>query len=93
MIKHESAYLRWIQQQGVGKNDRVASSPRSYISYLNAVSELLGRDISPEILSSEQDVLAIARTLKGARADATLRNYQSAMRQYVSMVQTGVLSR
>jgi hypothetical protein len=89
MIVHESSYLRWIQQQGVGNNDRVASSPRSYVSYLNSVSELIGSDMSPAVLHTEENVLGIARRLEGKRADATVRNYKSAMRQYVAMVEAG----
>lgn len=86
MISHEPLYYELIQQQGVGLNDQIASSPKSYVSYLNSVSELLGQDISPAILSTEEDVLAIARKLEGRRAKATIRNYKSAMRQYVAMV-------
>jgi hypothetical protein len=89
MIVHEAAYYHWIQQRGVGVNDRVASSPKSYVSYLNSVSKLVGSDISPSLLSSEEDVLRIARFLDGKRADATVRNYKSAMRQYVAMVEAG----
>lgn len=86
MIVHKKQYYEWIQQQGVGLKDRIASSPDSYISYLNSVSELLLKDISPAILSSEEDILAIARRLEGRKAPNTIRNYKSAMRQYVAMV-------
>lgn len=86
MIVHKKQYYEWIQQQGVGINDKVASSPDSYISYLNRVSELLRQDISPDILSTEDDVLAIARKLEGRKAPGTIRNWKSAMRQYVAMV-------
>jgi hypothetical protein len=89
MILHESAYYRWMHKQGVGRNDRVASSPASYVSYLNSVGRLLGTDISPRILSREEDVLRIARRLEGQRAENTIRNYKSAMRQYVAMVAAG----
>src|SRR5687767_658105 len=92
MISHKQQYYEWIQQQGVGLKDKIASSPDSYISYLNSVSELLLQDISPAILSTEEDVLAIARTLEGRKAPATIRNYKSAMRQYVAMVQALRLS-
>ena len=86
MIVHKKQYFEWIQHQGVGLNDKIASSPDSYISYLNSVSELLLQDISPAILSTEEDVLAIARELEGRKAPNTIRNYKSAMRQYVAMV-------
>lgn len=86
MILHRDQYYRWIQKQGVGLKDKVASSPDSYISYLNSVSKLLGKDISPVILSKEEDVMNIARDIEGLQAPGTVRNYKSAMRQYVAMV-------
>lgn len=86
MIVHQKQYYEWIQQQGVGLKDKIASSLDSYISYLNSVSELLLQDVSPAILSTEDDVLAIARKLEGRKAPNTIRNYKSAMRQYVAMV-------
>ena len=86
MIVHKQHYYEWIQQQGVGLKDKIASSPDSYISYLNSVSELLLQDVSPSILSTEEDVLAIARELESRKAPNTIRNYKSAMRQYVAMV-------
>jgi hypothetical protein len=89
MIKHESSYRRWLQQQGVGARDNVASSPASYVSYLNSTSKLIGKPISTEILSSEADVERIARQIAGMRAPNTLRNYKSAMRQYVAMAKAG----
>ena len=89
MIHHESEYRCWLERRGVGENDLVASSPDSYVSYLRSVSRLLGRDIAPGSLASEEDVLAIASRLDGHRAHATIRNYKSAMRQYVAMIQAG----
>lgn len=87
MIQHESEYLRWLEQRGVGANDHVASSPKSYVSYLNSVSRALGIDISPSILSSEADVTRIVEDIKGKRARNTIQKYKSAMHQYVAMVQ------
>jgi hypothetical protein len=92
MIVHRKQYYEWIQQQGVGLKDKIASSPDSYISYLNSVSELLLQDISPSILSTEDDVVGIALRLEGREAANTIRNYKSAMRQYVAMVQALRLS-
>lgn len=93
MIAYQQRYYEWIQQQGVGLKDRIASSPKSYLSYLNGIVELLGEDISPAMLSTEEDVLAIARKLEGLRAPATIRNYKSAMKQYVAMVVADGLGR
>ena len=87
MIMHEGLYLEFITRRGVGANDVVASSTDSYISYLNSVADLISSDITPELLRSEIDVSNIAGRLKGKRAEKTIRNYCSAMRQYVAMVE------
>ncbi len=63
--------------------------PKSYLSYLSAISNLLCKDITPEMLSNEEDVAMIAATLTGRRNPATIRNYKTAMRQYVQMVNKG----
>ncbi len=86
MIHHESLFLGFIASRGVGINDIVASSPASYVSYLNSVSKLIGSDITPALLRTEDDVRNIARRISGDREEATIRNYCSAMRQYVAMV-------
>ena len=93
MILYKSQYYAWITARGVGSSDLVASSPDSYISYLNAVSELIGRDISPAILLSESDVDRIAKSIEGRRASKTIINYKSAMRQYVAMVRAAGLGK
>jgi hypothetical protein len=86
MIRHEEEYLQYIQARGVGANDQVASSPASYVSYLNSVSRLLATEISPKLLRSEDDVQRVASLLQGRREPAPLRNYTSAMRHYAAMV-------
>lgn len=88
MIAHQDLYLHYIAASGVGSNDTVADSQKSYISYLNSVSRLLGVDVSPRLLSTEEDVAEVASQLKGKAADKSISNYRSAMRQYVAMVQT-----
>ncbi len=59
---------------------------RLYVSYLNSVSELLEADVSPALLHSKDDIERIVSKLQGTHAEKTIRNYASAMRQYVSMV-------
>ncbi len=90
MLRLKDEYYAWIESRGVGSNDLVASSPDSYVSYLNTVSALIGKDISPDILSTEEDVERIARSIEGRRAPKTITNYKSAMRQYVAMVRAGI---
>lgn len=86
LIDHESQFLDFIVHRGVGSKDVVASSPVSYISYLNSVAKLLGRDITPALLRNESDVLKIARCISGKRKPKTIKNYCTAMRQYADMV-------
>ncbi len=90
MIRLKDQYYAWIESHGVGSNDLVASSPDSYVGYLNKVSKLIGQDMSPDLLSTEDDVERIARSIKGMKAPKTITNYKSAMRQYVAMVRAGV---
>jgi len=91
MIVFKHQYYKWIESRGVGSRDRVASSPDSYVSYLNSVSDLLGKDISPDLLSSEEDVERAARSIAPFRSVRTVLNYKSAMRQYVAMVRAGIV--
>ena len=85
MIKHLKEYRHWIVSKGVGTNDQVASSPDSYVSYLNSVSRILDFEISPATLSSEDDITSITDRLTGARANKTIKNYKTAMSHYVAM--------
>ena len=87
MIKNERKYLEWIEGNGVGKNDSVASSSKSYISYLSTVSKLINEEISEKNLYNENCVIEIANKLKGLRSDKSISNYKSALRQYVAMVE------
>lgn len=87
MIKNEQKYLEWIEKNGVGKNDYVASSAKSYISYLNIVSKLIGEDISEINLFDENCVNEIVNKLNGLRSSKSISNYKSALKQYARMVQ------
>lgn len=91
MIQHINLYRDFIIEHGVGLNDHVASSPDSYILYLKSVSKLIGSDINPTILRSEADISNIARKLDGLRKQKTIRNYCSAMRQYIAFVEANGL--
>ena len=86
MIERESEYRDWLVVRGVGANDKIASSPASYVSYLRSVSKLLNLRVSLVTLASEEDVSAYARQLLGRRATKTIDNYKVAMRAYVAMV-------
>ncbi|MDX8128675.1 hypothetical protein QLH52_15375 [Methylomonas sp. OY6] len=86
MIQHEKQYLEFIQKRGVGANDHVASSPDSYISYLRSVATLIGQEITPSLLKSEEDINNIVQKITSQREPKTIRNYCSAMRRYVEFV-------
>jgi len=87
MIKNEQKYLDWIEKNGVGENDYVASSTKSYISYLNTVSKLIDEDVSEKNLYDENCIVEIEKKLNGLRSKKSISNYKSALRQYVAMVQ------
>ena len=86
MIMYENEYRMYIAERGVGKNDEVASSINSYISYLNGLSRLLGQNITPDVAKNHDDVNGIIRKLKGLKADSTLSHYKTAMNHYVDLI-------
>jgi len=87
MIIEEEKYLEWIINNGVGKKDKIASSTKSYISYLNSVSKLINEDISRKILYNEESLEKIVnRILRNGKNIASISKYKTAMRQYVGMV-------
>ena len=89
MIEYVERYENFIRQQGVGSNDKVADSAKSYISYLKGVSRHLDINISPSTLGCENDIQGLSLKLKskGKISKKTITNYGSAMKQYVKMVQ------
>lgn len=74
----------YLDQIGVGHNDRVASSPKSYVSYLNSVSRILGLEITPATVSSRTmaDHLAQKIRLLEIRSPRTVDHYKTALRRY-----------
>lgn len=88
MIQYQDKYVAYIKANGVGSNDKVADSCKSYISYLNSVQKHLGISISASTLSREVDIVNISEKLKKQTtlSDKTIKNYGSAMKQYVSLV-------
>lgn len=86
MIVNELEYCVYIKEHGVGKNDTVASSVKSYVSYLNSVSKLLDKKIDSNLICSENDIKNILDMLKGRRAHKTLNNYRSALNQYLKFL-------
>ena len=93
MIQDENLYKDFILKRGVGSNDYVASSPVSYVSYLRTVSTLIGSDITPTTLRSGTYISSIVRKIEGKRSPKTIRNFCSAMRQYIAFVEAKGLMR
>ncbi len=86
MIKYHDEYEKFIENEGVGSNDKVASSIKSYISYLNGVSKHLDISIEPTTLKTMGDIESLSSQLKGKVSDKTIKNYGSAMKQYIKMI-------
>ena len=88
MIQHQSKYEVYIKECGVGDNDIVADSRKSYVSYLNSVSKHLGISVSPDTLSQETDIINLSDllTASGKVSPKTIKNYGAAMKMYVTMV-------
>ena len=86
MIENENHYKAYLETKNVGAKDIVADSIRSYISYLNSVSRHLNITITKDTLKSDLDIENIVNRLEGKVAKQTIRNYSSAMRHYVNMV-------
>ncbi|MEA2018409.1 MAG: hypothetical protein U9N59_08165 [Campylobacterota bacterium] len=86
MIEFEKEYKDFIVKNGVGENDKVASSVKSYISYLNSIAKYLDITIEPNKLCTENDIEIISLQLDGKVAGKTIQNYKSAMKQYIKMV-------
>ena len=88
MIQHQSKYEVYIKECGVGENDVVADSCKSYVSYLNSVAKHLNIVVSPETLSQDKDVSILTDNLtkSGKVFPKTIKNYGAAMRPYVNMV-------
>ncbi|MCI5162924.1 MAG: hypothetical protein D3917_13090 [Candidatus Electrothrix sp. AX5] len=85
-LEYQQQYEEFIKQKGVGSNDVVADSVKSYVSYLNSVSRYLEITVGPSTLASDADIQNIAKNLKGKVHDKTINNYKSAMKRYVEMV-------
>ncbi|HSD06251.1 hypothetical protein [Flavobacterium sp.] len=94
MIRNEQEYIEWIISQGVGKKDKVASSIKSYVSYLNSVSRLINEDISKKNLYDENCIsMIISEIQKNGVNTKSIPKYITAMRQYVKMVNSSIKMR
>jgi len=88
MVEYLDKYQSFIKIKGVGSNDIVSYSVESYVSYMNSVSTHLDISVGPKNLSTEHDITSLSGCLSksGKVSEKTIKNYRSAMRQYVRMV-------
>jgi hypothetical protein len=89
MIAYEPQYRDWLERQGVGSRDRVADTRASYVSFLRSVARESGKTISPATVRSEADIERLLEGIIG-KADGSIRNYRSALNQYLAMVRAGL---
>jgi len=69
------------------EKDKVASSIKSYISYLNSVSRIINEDLSKENLYNENCITTIISRINKIGVNIkSIPKYTTAMRQYVKMV-------
>lgn len=87
MILHQERYEEYIRAKGVGQNDKVADSVKSYVSYLNSVSRHLDIEVTPSSLGTTENIQNVCLKLAGKVSKKTINNYRSAMNQYVAMVE------
>lgn len=87
MILHQEKFEEFIRAEGVGRNDKVADSVKSYVSYLNSVSRHLSIEVTPSTIKTPENIQNICLKLSGRVSEKTIHNYKSAMRQYIAMVE------
>jgi hypothetical protein len=87
-VKRLEDYKRFIKQHGVGDNDKISDSVRSYVIYLKRSSKHSSLDINPESLNHQEDIDKFVDKIKlsGVVSTKTINNYKSAMKLYVAMV-------
>ncbi len=87
MILHQDKFETYIRAEGVGQNDRIADSVKSYVSYLNSVSRHLDMSVTPSTLRTPENIQNICLKLAGKVSKKTINNYRSAMKQYIAMIE------
>lgn len=91
MIQYQKQFEKHIRAKGVGKNDKVSDSVKSYISYLNSVAKHLAIEISPSTLKNKMDIDTLCLKLNSHVSKKTVKNYQTAMNHYVEMLDNSQL--
>ena len=73
---------------GVGDNDVAGDSVKSYLSSMRQIAKHSGFDITSTTLRNSSDIEKFANQISknGEVSEKTIKNYISAMKQYVAMV-------
>ena len=87
-VKKIKEFQEYITEDGVGRNDVVSDSHRSYLTYLKQTAKHTQLEINPDSLKSDSDINDFVNELKlsGKVSKKTVSNYTSAMKKYVEMV-------
>jgi hypothetical protein len=88
MILHKEKFQEFIIAKGVGRNDKVADSVKSYVSYLNSISRHLNIEVTPNTIKTPENIQNICLKLSGKVSEKTINNYRSAMKHYIEMVES-----
>lgn len=86
MVSNTQQFLHYIQNNGVGRKDKVASSPKKYIRTLHIIADLLQVNIAPSTLRCEADIARFDQLLVNLRHKSTRGDYRAVMRAYIKMV-------
>jgi hypothetical protein len=84
MIENEQEFREWCR---LTLNDNTINS---YVTWLNTVSKIISKPISPTTLASEQHIAdAVASLLNSDKfTQKAVQNIQAAMRKYVAMIRS-----
>lgn len=88
VVKNINKFKSFITKNGVGSNDVVSDSVRSYLTYIKQTAKHTQIEINSDSLNSSSDIDDFVQELKlsGKVSKKTITNYTSAMKQYVEMV-------
>jgi len=88
VVKNINKFKSFITKNGVGSNDVVSDSVRSYLTYIKQTAKHTQIEINSDSLNSSSDIDDFVQELKlsGKVSKKTITNYTSAMKQYVKMV-------
>ena len=85
-------YKAWIKARGVGSNDQIGDSVKSYVSYLKRVSKELRMEIGPKTVRNRADAETIAdRLIEKGVNKGTASNCKTALNHYADMVEAKML--